>query len=146
MQQTAIASPLAHRALRLARLLWACPLTLTGLLLALPVCLHGGGWRRISGTTPALLVNGTLATWLLRRHPAGPMNAMALGHVIFASRSTVAPRLLRHELEHVRQAERWGPLFPVAYLAASGWQLLHGRGAYWHNHFEVAARAAEKSD
>lgn len=139
-------TPPAHQALRFGRMLWAAPLSLFGLLLALPVRLHSGGWRRIQGVTPALVVDGPLATWLLRRHPAGPMNAMALGHVIIACRSALGPRLLRHELEHVRQAERWGLLFPAAYLASSSWQLLRGRNAYWHNHFEVAARAAEKLD
>jgi hypothetical protein len=45
---------------------------------------------------------------------------------------------------HVRQAACWGILFPIVYLAASAWAMLHGQDAYWHNVFEVAARQAEK--
>lgn len=134
--------------LRLGILLWVAPLTVVGLLLALPVRIQRGHWRlvrrrRSTLLPPALLVHGPIADWVLRRHPAGAMNAMALGHIVIASRGGLTPRVLTHELEHVRQAERWGPLFPFAYLGSSGWQLLNGRNAYWHNHFEIAARAAE---
>lgn len=137
----------AHRRMRLGRigrLLWTAPVTLIGLMFALPVRLFQGNWRRVGGRTGALLVQGPLADWLLSRHPAGAMNAMAIGHVIVSTRSCLSARLLRHELEHVRQAERWGLLFPLLYLASSGWQLVRGREAYWHNHFEIAARAAEQ--
>jgi hypothetical protein len=130
---------------RAALLLWAAPLTLFGLALALPVRLRRGRWRVLRGHTGAVLVQGPLADWTLRRHPAGAMNAIALGHVVIATQDGLSPRLLAHELEHVRQAERWGPLFPLLYLASSAWQLLRGRDAYWHNHFEVAARAAEQA-
>ena len=44
-----------------------------------------------------------------------------------------------HELVHVRQYERWGPLFVPAYLAASAWMLVSGRDPYYDNHFERAA-------
>jgi len=128
----------------LAGLLWAAPLSLFGLLLALPVVLAGGRARLLRRPRPALLVAGVLADRMLRRHPLGAMSGMALGHVVLVQRQALSPRLLRHELEHVRQAARWGLLFPLAYLAASAWALLHGRDAYWHNAFEVAARAAEK--
>lgn len=125
-------------------LLWAAPLTVFGLVLALPVLLARGRWRALRGSTTALLIQGPLANWLLQRHPAGAMNAMAFGHVVLASANGLSVRTLMHELEHVRQAERWGPLFPLLYLGSSLWQWLHGRDAYWHNHFEVAARAAEQ--
>lgn len=126
-----------------ALLLWAAPLTLFGFALALPVRVGRGHWQMLHGSTLAILVRGPLADWLLLRHPAGAMNAMALGHVVIARQQALSPRLLAHELEHVRQAQRWGPLFPLLYLGSSAWQLLRGRNAYWHNHFEVAAREAE---
>lgn len=138
-----------HR-LRLLRLLgvlggilWALPLSLLGLLLALPIRLLHGRIERVAGSTPALLVRGPLADRLLARHPFGPMAAMAIGHIVIARRQLTA-NTLAHELAHVRQAALWGPAFPLAYLAASAWALLHGRQAYWHNHFEIAARKAEQ--
>lgn len=130
--------------MRIAMLLWAAPLTLVGLALALPARLAGGRWKLQRGGTAALLVQGSFIDWMLRRHPAGGMHAMAIGHVVIAMQGLLSPRLLAHELEHVRQAERWGPLFPVLYVLSSVWQLLHGREAYRDNHFEVAARAAEQ--
>jgi hypothetical protein len=135
---------LRRRGAMLLGLLWAAPLSLAGLLLALPVLITGGSWRGMRRPLPAMLVSGALAERLLRRHPYGPMSGVAIGHVILLDRAALTPRLLRHELEHVRQAARWGLLFPLAYLAASGWALLRGRDAYWHNVFEIAARAAEK--
>ena len=121
-------------------ILWALPLSLPGLLLALPVWLLHGRIYRING---ALLVHGQLGDRLLARHPFGPMAAMAIGHIIIVRRHALTPHILRHELAHVRQAARWGALFPLAYLAASAWAVLHGRQAYWDNRFEIAARKAE---
>lgn len=54
-------------------------------------------------------------------------------------------RLYRHELEHVLQTMRFGPLMPVAYVASSVWQVVRGRRLYRDNAFEVRARAAEKT-
>ena len=46
--------------------------------------------------------------------------------------------LLRHERKHLEQIERDGRLaFSIKYL---WWLCRHG---YWHNHYEVEARAAE---
>ncbi len=125
-------------------ILWALPLSLFGLMLALPIGIVRGRIDRVSGAVPALLVRGRLGDRLLVRHPFGPMAAMAIGHIIIARRHGLTPQTLAHELAHVRQAARWGALFPFAYLAASAWAVLHGRRAYWHNHFEIAARKAER--
>ncbi|MGI4847190.1 MAG: signal peptide prediction [Janthinobacterium lividum] len=124
--------------------LWAAPLTLMGLLLALPVVCWHGRIRLVDGPTPALLVSGPWADHMLAHHPFGAMIAMAIGHVVFEERSGLSKRILSHELEHVRQAAAWGPLFPFAYIGASMWARLHGRDAYFHNVFEVAARRAEQ--
>lgn len=136
-----------HRCRRLRTaigVLWALPLSLFGLMLALPIRILRGRVDRVSGAIPALLVRGRLGDRLLARHPFGPMAAMAIGHIIIARQHGLTPHTLRHELAHVRQSTRWGALFPFAYLAASAWAVLHGRQAYWHNHFEIAARKAEK--
>jgi len=115
------------------RYLWAAPCSAVGLLVLLPLWLAGGAtmrWRR-----------GLLEAHL-RRARGLPFDAITLGHVVIA----VSPRAMRrwraHEREHVRQCERWGPLFFPAYLLAGAWQWLRGRSAYRDNPFEVAARAA----
>jgi len=123
---------------------WALPLTIAALLLALPVLAFRGRVQLIRGDTIALLVCGPLGDRMLDRHPFGAMSAMALGHIVIAERHGVSARILIHELEHVRQAARWGIIFPFAYLASSAWAALRGRDAYWHNRFEIAARKAEK--
>ncbi len=127
------------------RLLWAAPMSLFGLSLGLSILLAGGRCHILNGCTSALLFRGPLADWMLAHHPAGRMRAMANGHIVIAAASGLATRTLAHELEHVRQAERWGPLFPFLYLSSSTWQCLHGRSAYRDNRFEVAARAAEET-
>lgn len=123
---------------------WAAPLTVFGLLVGLPVALARGHWQIVHGRAPAILVRGPLADFLLRRHPFGPMNAMAIGHVVIASGDGLSSRVLIHELAHVRQGAHWGILFPFAYLGSSLWALMRGKDAYWHNRFEIAARRAEK--
>lgn len=134
----------AHAVASLIGILWALPLSALGLMLALPIWIARGRIRRVSGKIPALLVRGRLGDRLLAHHPFGPMAAMASGHIIIARQHGLTPRTLRHELAHVQQSTHWGPLFPLAYLAASAWAVLHGRQAYWHNHFEIAARKAEQ--
>lgn len=125
-------------------ILWALPLTVAGLLTALPVFAWRGHAQLIRGRTFALLVRGPAADVMLSHHPFGAMTAMALGHVIIAEHQGLSSRVLMHELAHVRQAQRWGIVFPFAYLASSAWAGIRGRDAYWHNRFEVAARKAEK--
>ena len=125
-------------------IIWASPLTLCGLLLALPVLLWKGQLRLLLGRMPALLVTGPAADFLLHKHPFGPMCAMAIGHVVIGESRGLTPRILVHELVHVRQASQWGFLFPLVYFAASAWAALCGKDAYWHNVFEIAARKEEK--
>jgi hypothetical protein len=124
-------------------MLWALPLTLCGIVLALPILARHGRLRLVHTATPALLVSGPVADYMLDHHPFGPMCAMAIGHIVIAEQRGLTPQILTHELAHVRQAAHWGILFPFAYLAASGWAVLHGQDAYWHNTFEIAARRAE---
>lgn len=125
-------------------MLWALPLTFIGVVLfALPILLSGGSSRRVQGVLPGWLVQGRFGDLLLRNHPVGAVNAMAIGHLVVAERGMINQRILRHEMEHVRQAACWGVLFPLAYLVASAVALLRGGEAYWDNRFEVDARKAE---
>lgn len=130
--------------LTLLGILWALPITLFGLLLAVPILLWRGRVQWIRGQTVALLVRGPVADFLLSHHPFGAMTAMAIGHVVISEAQGLSARVLVHELEHVRQASRWGIVFPVAYLLSSAWAAVCGKDAYWHNAFEIAARKAEK--
>jgi hypothetical protein len=78
---------------------------------------------------------------MLKLHPMGSMDAVAVGCCILARDAESLIKHLPHELVHVQQAQRWGVFFPVAYLASSAWQLLHGRCAYADNYFERQANA-----
>lgn len=74
-----------------------------------------------------------------RIHGGGrPMGAVTVGSTIIVHRDAkLTPRLLRHELEHVRQWRERPLSFPFLYV----WN--HLRFGYDRNPFEVEARAAE---
>ncbi|CAN5690679.1 hypothetical protein BH23GEM6_BH23GEM6_05630 [soil metagenome] len=70
---------------------------------------------------------------------AGPAAAVTLGRFIVVHPDIrLSPRLLAHELEHVRQWQS-DSLFPLRYALAT---LRHG---YDQNPYEIAARTAETS-
>lgn len=71
-----------------------------------------------------------------------PFRAITFGHVVLAV-DELDLRTLRHELEHVRQYERWGLFLLPAYVAATLTACLRGGHHYRDNAFEVAARRAE---
>lgn len=126
-----------RRLSRWARVLWASPNTLVGLLgCALWWC-AGAQVRVVGGIIEAALPPPRRAR-PRRRHL--PFAAITLGHVILGAQAQDLVRLRAHERVHVRQCERWGPLFLPAYLLSGVWQWMRGRDAYWDNPFEVAAR------
>jgi hypothetical protein len=117
--------------------LWAMPWTACGLAIGIAAMATGGMMCRRSGT---LAFTGGVARTFLRTFPlVRGASAMTLGHVILAQSPADLELSYEHELRHVRQYERWGPLFVPAYLAASLWQKLHGRHPYWDNPFEREA-------
>jgi hypothetical protein len=120
--------------------LWAGPTTLVGLL-ALLLTLASGGRAAVVGGV--LEVSGGFATGFLRRWPVRA-RAMTLGHVVLGRDRAALASTRVHERAHVRQAERWGPLFLPAYAAASLWAFLRGGHRYLDNHFEVEARRSER--
>jgi Domain of unknown function (DUF4157) len=107
--------------------LWAGPNSLVGLAGALTTGRRPVRWRGVLLVEDA---RGGLARFLRWRGFA----AITLGHVIVANRP-LDDELLAHELEHVAQHERWGPLYYPAYLLAS---VL----GYRRNPFERAASRA----
>jgi hypothetical protein len=99
---------LVRRNTRLASYAWAAPLSLAGLLAG-----AGAGVRpHPRGGVLVFPDARGLTGWVLR---ARGFSAGALGHVVIAA-DQPSERLLRHELVHVRQAERLGILMAPVYL------------------------------
>lgn len=125
--------------LLLLKWLWASPNTALGLLAALLARLSGGSVQRRDG---ALEVSGRAIAWMLQHliPLRGGALAVTLGHVIVGRSEQALRRHSAHERVHVRQYERWGPLFIPAYLLASLALILTGRDPYLDNPFEREAR------
>ena len=121
--------------LRLARLAWASPWTCLGLAVGAAGLATAGSVRRGPGI---LEFHGGAARWLLACLPGRPF-AMTLGHVVIGQNAAALDLAQQHELVHVRQYERWGPLFVPAYLACSLALWLAGKDAYRDNPFERQA-------
>lgn len=119
--------------LRWVRRAWAAPWSAIGLLLSLSF-----RSRRIA--RDVVVAEG--ATW--PRRLGWNYRAITFGHVVLCV-DDVDERLLDHEMIHVAQYERWGPLFVPAYLVASLVTRLRGRRPYIDNPFEVAARASSEA-
>ena len=120
------------RVLRVLRYLWALPTTSIGLLFLLPTLLTGGGARWVEGV---LEIHGGVASLFLRYMTLlkGGANAMTLGHVVLGRTPGLLALTRRHERVHVRQVERWGPLFLPAYMIACVITGLRGRRWYRDN-------------
>jgi hypothetical protein len=119
--------------------IWVLPGSLVGLFAALIALLRGGGWQVIDGV---LEIYGGGVTQMISRFSAtpGPISAITLGHVVVGATQSELNRTRLHERVHVRQYERWGPLFIPAYLFASFWIWLRRCGhPYLDNPFEVEA-------
>src|SRR5690606_28490917 len=56
-------------------------------------------------------------SWLARLLAWSGLVAITIGDVALI-RTPISTRIWLHEREHARQWERWGPIFPLAYLAA----------------------------
>jgi hypothetical protein len=120
--------------------LWAFPTTLVGLVFVVAALLSGGRTRIVGGV---LEVHGGIICFFLRRCTLlkGGASAMTLGHVVLGRDEMTLDHTRRHERVHVRQCERWGPLFLPAYVLASLVTLLRGGQAYRDNPFEREAFA-----
>lgn len=116
---------------------WAAPNTALGLLLALPALLLGARLRRHGPTLEVALSPGPVPRGHWLHHL--PFEAITFGHLVLGLGPRQLRRLRAHERVHVRQYERWGPLFLPAYLLASTWALARGGSAYRDNPFERQA-------
>jgi hypothetical protein len=124
-------------ALRVLGVVWASPYTLLGLAIGL-VALATGARLRLR--PPVVEFYGGGVRWLLARFFFG-QGAMAftLGHIVFGQTASALDVARDHELVHVRQFERWGPLMGPAYLGCSLVLWLAGRRPYRDNPFEREA-------
>ena len=120
------------------RYLWAFPTTLVGLVIASIALLTGGSARVHTGV---LEVHGGFAARFLKAMFALPGGAAAvtLGHVVIGRDQYCLDMTREHERVHVRQVERWGPLFLPAYAIASIVAKCRGLDAYRGNRFEREA-------
>lgn len=121
---------------------WASPTTTLGLVFAPVALLSGGGVQLVAGVVE---IYGGGVAWLLRHATLlpGGASAMTLGHAVLGVDRLALELTRDHERVHVRQAERWGPLFVPAYLLASLIARLRGGDAYRDNRFEREAFGRE---
>jgi hypothetical protein len=114
---TSFARPLWLQTIYVA---WALPVSLCALPLA-PLALYRSNWRVCRGV---LEVSSPALGWFLRapwfRMLTGGSGfaAATIGHVVIASNERDMTLCRSHEHVHVRQCERWGALFPFAYVIA----------------------------
>jgi hypothetical protein len=123
--------------LQLLLWLWASPWSLVGMTLGGFGLLRGGKVQRIGRV---LEFHGGFVRWFLRSFPlVKNASAVTFGHTILGLDADVLKEVREHEFVHVRQYERWGPLFVPAYLFC--WCVLWWRGKhpYFDNPFEVEA-------
>ena len=121
-------------AVRCLAVAWAFPGTAVGLCLGgLAVALGG----RCQGVGGALEFYGGPIPRVLG-DVVGAV-AITFGHTILGLDRAILDSVRVHEHVHVRQYERWGPLFIPAYLACSAWLRATGGHPYLDNPFEVEA-------
>lgn len=128
--------------MRLLVYLWTLPTTSPGLLAVALTLLTGGRATVHSGVIEA---HGGFAAFFLRYLTLLPRgaSAMTLGHVVIARTAELHDATRAHERVHVKQCERWGPLFLPVYLLCSLWIAIKRGDAYRDNPFE--REAFEKS-
>lgn len=122
---------------RIAAYAWAGPNTLLGLAAGLVMLVSGAAARRVQGAIE--FSGGAIGLLLASRLQPFRFQAVTFGHVILGTSAAALAGAREHEQVHVRQYERWGPFFLLAYLASSAWQLMTGRHVYHDNYFERQA-------
>jgi hypothetical protein len=130
--------------LRILGVIWASPYTAIGLLLG-GIGLCTGGGVQIRGR--AIEFYGGAVKWLVTHLPSGQLTlAFTLGHAILGQSAVSLDVARSHEMVHVRQYERWGPLMGPAYLLASLVLWMGGGRPYRDNPFEREAFGKDGAD
>jgi len=122
--------------LTFAKIAWALPCSTVGALLGIGVLLAGGSVRRVQRALEFSLAPGTALSSFGR---ALPFCAITFGHVILGVNESELERLRPHEHVHVRQYERLGVFFFLAYPLASLVAWGGGRCPYRANRYEIEA-------
>ena len=121
----------------LAKILWAAPWSIWGVLIGTLGLLSGGGVQR-SGRI--LEFWGGFLPFFLRTFPFIAGSPVAtFGHIVVGRSQRHLEACRPHQLVHVGQYERWGPLFVPTYL---GWWFVLwccGKRPYYDNPFERQA-------
>jgi hypothetical protein len=130
--------------LRVLFYMWALPVTLLGILVALVARSSGGVLQQVDGVLE--VAGGWPAAVLRWGFPfSGAVAAIALGHVVVGESLAALTATRAHERAHVRQFERWGVLLLVLYPLAGLLAWVRGGNPYRDNLFECEARAAESA-
>jgi hypothetical protein len=126
---------LADASRRTAAYVWAAPTSLIGLAV---ITVSGATCQLRRGVLEAY--GPGVAWWFDRLAPTCGIAAMTLGHVVLGRDRDALDGTRRHERAHVRQCERWGPLFLPAYACASLVAWAAAGDPYFDNAFERDAR------
>ena len=130
--------------LRILAIVWASPYTMLGVAIGAVGLLSGGKVQLREGVVE--FYEGGVKRFL-HLLPGGQFTlAMTLGHTVLGQTAAALDISREHELVHVRQYERWGPLFGPAYLGCSLVLWLLGRRAYRDNPFEREAYGVSGDD
>ncbi len=123
---------------QILRYAWASPTTLLGLCAVAITLITRGRCSIVDGVLEA---QGGFATWFLKRIVPldGGASAMTIGHVVLGRDQSALDRTRQHERVHVRQCERWGPVFIPAYFLECALAWWRGQDAYYGNRFEAEA-------
>lgn len=129
------------RTLFFGAIVWAAPYTAIGLFVGTIGLLTGGHVQRKGCAWE--FYGGAVNPFL--KYICGPwVSAITFGHTILGQNAELLEACREHEWVHVRQYERWGPLFGPAYVASSVYVWLQGKRAYRDNHFEREAYGDDK--
>jgi hypothetical protein len=118
------------------KMLWALPNTVVGVVLGF----LSWAWPRWDDRG-VLLFEGDRG--FRKWHSQKGYVAITFGHAVVA-KPQPGEKLMRHELAHVAQYEKWGPFYMLAYAFYWVRLRLAGKDPYHDNPFEREAREAEE--
>lgn len=123
--------------LQSAAVIWASPYSLLGLSIGLLGLATGG---RARFRPRVIEFHGGAVKGFVSMLPGRPfIMAITFGHTILGQTGAALDIARDHEMVHVRQYERWGPVFGPAYLLCSVLLWLRGKDPYRENPFERQA-------
>jgi hypothetical protein len=120
-----------------AKVLWASTWSIWGLAIGILGLLTGGRVRRRG---PILEFWGGFLPLFLKYFPFIAGSPVAtFGHVVLGRNERYLDACRPHQLVHVKQYERWGPLFVPTYLTLGLAMWCCGKRPYYDNPFEREA-------